>query len=318
MLRWISLVVISISLIACSKVGENRQKVWLHTENGAYAADLSKFGEYAVVSTNTGITLWEMAKNNPKYLWHHNDKNNQVVHVDIASDNSHVVTATNAEIALWNMATGHNKGFWQIDESRIVDIKVANQGRALLIGLLNGVVEFYQLDTGRRVRFLGHTERINRVDLSDNGHFALTGSYAGEVHFWDTRTVKILRTFKHEGRVTQVAFDQSGQYAFTANSFKESYIWHLQSGKRVSQLIYPMRQQIFTSAVFSHDGATLATGAPNQKIKLWNIHNGEKIAEWRYEGDSLGVTILDFAFSQDNQTLISESSYGLAEQWRIP
>ncbi|WP_111976866.1 WD40 repeat domain-containing protein [Algibacillus agarilyticus] len=312
------LICLSLLLSACNKWGENRTARWLHTDNGTYAADLSQNGEYAAVSTADGITLWQVNQHLPKYFWRHDpEKSNEVIHVDIASDNSHVITATENQVALWNMKTGHNKGFWQVEESRIVDIKIANKGRLMLIGLLNGVVELYNLDTGRRVRFLGHNERISRVDLSDNGHFALTGSYDGMALFWDTRSAQVIHSFKHDSRITQVALDQTGQYAFTANSFKDSNIWRLSDGSQQSQLKYPMRQLIFTSAVFSNDANILATGAPNKKIKLWRVKTGELIDEWQYEAEGMGVSILDFAFNEDNSRLISENSFGLAEVWRL-
>ncbi len=307
------------ALYGCGESSNPRLQRYQHTDNGSYAAALSTQGKYAVVSTAQGITLWQVDKHLPKYVWKHQDNMaNQVISVDISSDNSHVVTANTSQLALWNMTSGHNKGFWQVKDSKITQVKVSNQGQEILIAQLNGTIELYQLHSGRRLQFLGHKERISSIDMSANGHFVLSGSYDGKALFWNSKTGQVIHDFKHsEGRITKVALDASGQYAFTANSFKESFIWQLSSGKKVSQLSYPMRQLIFTSVVFSHGGNLLATGAPNRKIKLWHVDTGKLIAEWKYEADGFGATILDFAFSEDDKHLIAENSYGLAEVWDI-
>lgn len=310
--------VLSILMLAACGSEVERTTRLEHTDNGSYDAVLSRHGEWAVVSTSTGITLWDVEKHLPKYVWHHNpDMPNDVFSVALSDDNRFAVTGNDHEIALWNTATGSNVGFWQVSESSIEEIGVSNQGRHLILALQDGKLEHFNLDTGRRLQFLGHTDRISAIAMSANGRYVLSGSYDGQALFWDSKTGQVVHKFAHQGRVTQVALHHDGKYAFSANSTKESIIWDLKTGQEISRLNYPTRFLIFTCVVFSDDGSLLATGAPNHKIKLWDVKTGEKITEWSYEADTFSATMLDIAFSPDNRTLIGENSFGIAEKWDI-
>ncbi|NTS75708.1 PQQ-binding-like beta-propeller repeat protein [Catenovulum sp. SM1970] len=307
-----------IFLVACQQAAPEKINEYVHTDNGAYTADLSTNGQYAVISSAQGIMTWQLDKNLPKYIWHHKaNELNQVIYVHIAHDNSVVATAESQKVALWNLQTGRNKGFWSVAESPIEQVKVSNQGKILAVALQNGVIEIYNLDSGRRLRFLGHQERISQIDISANGQYLLSGDYAGKAILWDTKTAQVVYDFSHQGRITQVKLDNQGRYAFTANNFKQSYIWDLQSGEKLSQLQYPMRQLIFSSVEFSNNGKYLATGAPNKKIKYWHVQTGELLSQWSFKADGFAASVLDFAFSENDRTLLAENSFGLAEEWDI-
>lgn len=316
--KLIALISLSLFLGACTNEPPLEVSRQIHTDKGAYAADLSQTGLWAAVSTPQGIRLWDTQERLPKYLWQQQpNQTNQVHIVKISQDNQVALTADKQSFAVWNMQTGANKGYYQINDANIAAAQISNRGEYVALGLLNGKIIHINLLTGRRIEFLAHQERISALTMSANGQYVLSGDYAGKALLWDTDTAQIVSRFNHDGRVSQLGLDQKARFAFTANSTNQSWIWDLSSATKISSLQYTARQQIFTSVKFSHDGRLLATGAPNHKIKLWRVSNGELIASWPFASDNFAATVLDFAFSEDDKYLTAETSYGVMQTWDI-
>lgn len=318
------LVALSLCLSACTGSDSKPIKTTRHAEQGIYAADISSDASISVVSTaQQGILVWDIAADKQLFKWSHEDDENSVNtigNIHIAHDNSYVVTADREAFALWDLISGEPEGFWRIDESTIRDVAVSNQGRGILVGRGNGKVMFFEPQTGRRLEFLGHQEKINSVDISPNGYYALTGGNDYVALLWDTRSGQVIHRFVHSSRVTKVTLDDQGRYGFTADSKRGAKIWDLQTGQEVSQLDFLQRQKIFSSASFSQDGKYLVTGSPGRKLNLWDVESGDEQHEWRVtpkEGTGpQSAVVYATGFTGENQ-VISESSSGLAEYWTI-
>lgn len=293
-----------------------------HVAQGSYAAAISDDGRFAAVSSiQDGVALWDLTDNALKYQWKHQDSSdNLVFSLAISHNNSHVLTADQQTYALWHIASGENQGYWKLDAATVRDVAVSDNGAHLLIGKSDGGVQHITLSSGRRLEFLGHTERINSVAMSPNGRYALTGGNDYKAHLWDTQSAQIIYSFSHPSRVTKVALDPKGRYAFTADSQDLAQIWDIQTGQLVSKLQFIARQQVFSAVRFSSDGKYLATGAPTRKLALWDVQSGAELQQWQVgvKPDSRppSAVVHAVAFLGDKQ-LISESSSGIAEVWEI-
>lgn len=295
---------------------------WRHVEEGAYAADISTDGKLIVASgVSNGISVWRLGQQSPRYnLSQQGNGENLVITMHIAANNSHVVTADREAFALWSMASGEPVGFWRIDESTIRDVAVANDGKGVLVARSSGKIMWFEPNTQRRLEFLGHTEKVNSIDISPNGKYVLSGGNDYLAYLWSTETGQIIHTFNHSTRVTKVALDDQGRYAFTADSKDKSQIWDVQTGEPVSQLQYIARQQIFTDAVFSEDGKYLLTGSPARRVFLWDVASGEKVDAWEVavrESVSPATAVVYAVGFLDEGHIITTSSSGLTEQWKM-
>lgn len=313
-------------LSACQPNSSKPIDRWQHSIEGAYAADISNNAQYSVVSSiHHGISLWDLENNALKFNWsqQQDSADNLVLAIDIANDNNYVLTASRKNFALWNITTGQSEGYWQVRDSTISnirDISLSNNGEYILIGKSNGTVVHMTIDSGRRLEFLGHSEKVNSVDLLPNGRIALSGSNDFVAYVWDTQSGQVIYRFNHPSRVTKVALDYKGRYAFTADSQKSANVWDLKTGKLVSQLNLTNRQEVFSSVQFSSDGTKLLTGTPSRKVSLWDIASGKRIESWhvtaRDETRPTGAVVYSVAF-RDNSHFITESSSGYAELWQI-
>lgn len=309
-------------LFGCSVPQTTPLQTWRHVKDGAYAADISTSGELIVVSgVNNGIEVWRFGADQPLYSWQHQGEgNNLVTTVHISADEQYVVTSDREAFALWSVASGEPTGFWRVDESSIRDIAVANSGKGILVGRSSGKIMYFEPETSRRLEFLGHTEKVNSIDLSPNGRYALTGGNDYVAYLWSTDTGQVVHTFTHPSRVTKVALDDFGRYIFTADSKNHSQIWNAQTGELISTLSYTARQKIFTDAVFSEDGKYLLTGSPSRRIHLWSVDNGKQLAEWKVAPRETSVpatsVVYGVGFSKDG-TILSSSSAGLTSTWEL-
>ena len=309
---------------ACTPSAGKPLQRYQHSIEGSYAGDISNDGKWSVISSiHHGISVWDLEKNALTYQWsqQQNSSDNLVLAVDISDTNSHALTASRENFALWNMKTGKSEGYWKVRESNIRDIAISNNGDYLLIGKGNGTVVHVAVDTGRRLEFLGHKEKINTVDMMPNGRVAMSGGNDFIAYVWDTMSGQVIYQFNHTSRVSKVALDPQGRFAFSADSMKSAYIWDLKTGKLITQLKGTKRHEVFSSARFSPDGKTLATGAASSKVSLWDIATGKRTASWhvtpKEANRPTGAVVYSLAFS-DNNTLLTESSSGYAERWQIP
>ncbi len=316
----VTFLILGLGISGCTIPETTPVAAWQHAEEGAYAADISTDGKLVVISGVTSdIRVWRVGESSPVYNWaQQTEGNNLVSAVHIAADNSHVVTADRNSFALWSLTSGEPVGFWRIDESTIRDLAVSNNGQGVLVARANGKIMFFEHETQRRLEFLGHTEKVNSIDLSPNGKYALSGGNDYLAYLWSTDTGQIIHTFTHSSRVTKVVLDDAGRYAFTADSRDKSQIWDVQTGERVSQLQYIARQQIFTDAVFSEDGKYLLTGSPARRAFLWDVTSGEKLDAWevaaRKSVSPPTAVVYGVGFAGNGMVLTTSSS-GLTEQW---
>ena len=307
-------------LSACYGPSSKPIAAFRHAEKGVFAADVSADASLAVVAgIGNGIKVWDLVNNELLYNLSQGSQENELIgNIHIAADNSYVVTADRINFALWDLTVGEPVGFWRIDEASIRDIAVASAGQGILVGRANGKVMYFEPNTGRRMEFLGHQEKINSVDISPNGSFALSGGNDYTAYLWSTKSGQVIRRFTHPSRVTMVALDDQGRYAFTADSKKMARVWDVQSGEPISQLAITERQKIFTTAAFSEDGKHLLTGSPSRKMTLWEIASGKVLKQWKVEpreGTAPRTAVVYGVGFLADGNLISESSSGLAEIW---
>ncbi|ASD65762.1 WD40 repeat domain-containing protein [Pseudoalteromonas piscicida] len=292
-----------------------------HASRGVFSAALSADGRYSLVSSiEHGAVLWDNQEQGLKFQWRHSDAPDDLIHsLALANDNSTAVTATDKTFAIWSVANGQNLGYFEIESGTIRDIAISNAGRYLLYARSDNVVVHLDLESGRRIEFLGHQENINSIAMSPNGHFALTGGNDYTAYFWDTRTGQVIHRFNHPSRVTKVALDDQGRFAFTADSMKKASIWQLTSGDLKAQLQYIARQKIFSAVRFNQDATLLATGSPNRELILWQVSDGERLQTWRVqprEGSRpKSAVVFDVAFQDQDTALLTESSSGLLEKF---
>lgn len=310
---------LSLWLAACSEVQNKSISSTQHAAQGTVAAAISAPNQLAAVSSLTsGIVVWDLAKQQPKFrLSQAAAVDNIVSLLTFSPDGQFLLSADRQHFSLWQMQDGQNQGYWSLPDATVRDIAVSNQGKHLLIAQDNGKIQHVTLQSGRRLEFLGHTEQVNAVAMSPNGRFVLSGGDDLKAYLWDSQSGQILQTFVHPTRVTKVALDQQGKLAFTADSQQQATVWDLKTGRAKVQLALG-RGRIFTSVRFSDDGRYLLTGAASRRVSIWDLQSGKMVQDFQVslaeQYKSSSAVVYDVALISPQQ-LLTESSTGLAEVW---
>jgi WD40 repeat protein len=101
---------------------------------------------------------------------------------------------------------------------------------------------------------------------------------------------------------------------------KSANIWDLKTGKLISRLQGTKRHEVFSSVRFSNDGKTLVTGAASKKVSIWDVTTGKRLNYWyvtpKESKRPTGAVVYSVTF-RDNSHILTESSSGSAELWKI-
>jgi len=306
----------------------------LGDNNFVFATAIANDDSYAVLADKENFSLWDISTGQNQGYWQ--VRQSKVVYrtktINGATKQLSIYDVVDSNKCL-NPSAERNEHCVVVGNIRAID--VSNQGKHILIGKSNGVVVHINIATGRRIEFLGHQQvlldeenkpfhinnAINSVALSPNGLYALSGSSDQSAYLWNTKTGQVIYKFQHHNRVLLVGLDAKARYAFTTDSGHQASIWDLSTGKMISQLQHISRQEVFSSARFSHNGRYLVTGAPTRKLTLWHVKTGKQMKEWlvspRKNSHPSSAVVYSAAFINNDTQIISESSSGLNEVWDI-
>ncbi len=321
MLRTLKIVLLSVTLLACSPAAELIERNE-RTSSRVQAAAISKNGSFSLVSTTEeGLRLFDTQSGQLLHNWQQEDGGiSQIIAISFSDDGNVVLAASRMTVVLWSTVNGEVLGAWRNDDSFILDVAVSNHGEHIVLARNDGIVILFEPKTGRRVEFQAHTDRVNQVEISANGQYVLSGSNDHQAILWRTDPVQIVHHFPIEGRITRLAMDSAGRYAFVSSGVSAN-LYNLVSGKLQQSLDIRANQKVFSSAAFSADSQWLLTGTASRLIEFWDVTTGERVCHWRIDGRAgehpprAAIIALGFI---NAQTIAIETSAGFGELWQLP
>lgn len=308
-------------LTACGQASERADR-FERSPSRTQAAAISNDASLSFVATSEhGLMLFDLKNQQRLHNWQQDqDGIAQINSVALSADNRIAVAASRETLAMWDTQSGAVRGYWRMDESTIRDIAVSNRGQHIVIGRSDGAVLLFEPDSGRRLEFFGHSERINSVDISPNGRYVLSGGDDHQALVWRTADAQIVHDFAADGRVNRVHFNPDGSTALVASAQTAS-IWQLTSGELISELRHRSRHKSFVSAAFSADGHYLVTGSPSRHLEVWRVSDGRRLHSVNVSGREgehpPRAAVIAVGFGGQTGEVFSENSAGFAEHWQF-
>lgn len=193
-----------------------------------------------------------------------------------------------------------------LDGGTVWSLAFAPDSQTLASASSDKTVKLWDSHTGQLMRTLyGHEKSVDQVVYSPDGSSIASASRDHSIKLWDARSGQLKRTLSPGERPISIAFSPDGKLLANASSVREQVngetdiigsrvlLWDVETGeivRELERLHFPeshpeatTRGGRFYSAVFSPDGATVATGAAlwegvqivGGEVKLWNAQSGE-------------------------------------------
>jgi WD40 repeat protein len=139
----------------------------------------------------------------------------------------------------------------------------------LVTGDDNGIVRFWNLDTGRIVRvFSAHTAAIRSVAFSPDGKLLLTASADHEARIWNAVTAALDHILRwHFGPLAGAAFSPDGQWVVTAGP-SAAGVGSVSTGRRLL-LLRGHTEPLVGAGFAGRNGHTLVTAGKDGTLRAY-------------------------------------------------
>jgi WD40 repeat protein len=204
---------------------------------------------------------------------------------------------TKGRVELWNLGARQRIASWTMGTNWVTAVAFSPDGSSLATADETGMVKIWSLATRSEIAaFRASSGFLGVMAFSPDGKALATGSFASaDARVWDLVTrSRILELGVHANFVT---FAPDGKSFVTCSvGENEAQFWEFPSGQRLGTLKGHVGGM--TQVTFAPDGHTLATGAYDGRIKLWNVATRQEVATLPHPG-----TINALRFSPDGRTL---------------
>jgi WD40 repeat protein/class 3 adenylate cyclase len=190
-------------------------------------------------------------------------------------------------------------------------VAFAPDGRVLASAGEDRAVRLWRVADGLTTHLLlGHTDRVTGVAFAPTGTILVSSAEDKTLRLWRTADGILLRTMEgHTAGVLCVAFAPDGQTLASGGGAYDRTVrlWRVTDGTVVRTLFGSQRRVLeghtgaITSLAWAPDGQTLASGAADRSIRLWNPAAGVFIRELVGHTD----VVSGLAWAPDGQTLAS-------------
>lgn len=308
-------------LPACSKPDSTAEISFNHAPHGSVNSYLSEDGQYSVsINHDNTVYFWNLKKQTLTYVWQQSSQLNDPIYLaHIASNNHYVVTAASSAFALWDAHSGKNLGYWQVKDAKIRDIKVNNSATSIFIAQSDGKVIVFNPQQQSRLEFYGHSHSVNSLDIDDNGDWVLSVADDYSALYWQAQSGEVRYRYTMPSRI-HFGKILNDELAFISTT-TDLQIVDLTSGTVKTQLT-GLDKTYTSAAYFYPEKSYLITGHSQQLLMLWNVQSGKLIKSWTAQAKSSrafdGGMIQSIAIDSLHPYIVSQSSIGLTEYWKIP
>ena len=205
--------------------------------------------------------------------------------VAFSPDGKRLAVATGVGIWIYDGQTYHELALLTGHTGVVRTVAFSPDGKILASGEEDGTIKLWNLETGNVTTLAGNLFHVDCVAFSPDGKMLASGSWDGLVKLWDIESGQNLATFA--GRE----------------------LWNTENGRKK---FVGYQSRVF-SVAFSPDGKTVASGAQDRVIRLWDVETGQNISTLTGHED----VVFSVAFSPDGKTLASGAQDDTVKMWDV-
>jgi WD40 repeat protein len=272
-------------LAICSAEGIKIWQVWtgrcLHTIRHPDAIDLRQISfspdghQMITASFSCDLHCWDVDTGTHRHAM----RGHPTQIYQVSYDNfGQAISACLEQVRVWNLVDGNCVR--TIDVARDVGKGIAYYDSMLVTGSDNGVVKFWNLDTGKCLQTsTGNAARV--MEIATHPHLPLIASTRdnGTVNFWDlsgslkTGVTPPMRSYQgHRGMSTALAFSNSGRLLASTGSDRLIHLWDVERGL-ICQSFAGHTDGVDLLRFL--DERTLLSHGNDGTLREWNLATGE-------------------------------------------
>jgi WD40 repeat protein len=243
------------------------------------------------------------------------------------ADGRRVATASyDGTAAIWDAVSGACLRQLRGHRWRVGSVAFSPDGKRVATGSWDMTARIWNAETGQLLRTLsGHKAYIGLVAFSADGTKLLTASADNTACLWDPVRGEMVAALKgHQGGISAASFSPDGKLVLTAageahwgpdgqhlseSTDTTARLWSAATGKLLQQL--KGHATSVYAAVFSPDGARIATGGADGAVRVWNRAGTGAPLVLTHDG----ANIRALAFSPDSRALAVATVGRLAQLW---
>jgi len=217
--------------------------------------------------------------------------------------------------ALRNTLKGH--------ANDVCGVAFSPNGKLFASASQDKAVRLWEVDTGRNIATLEHSDPVEAIAFSPDGQTLASGGWANTVWLWNVKTHKVASTLKTTATalVKSLAFSADGKTLASGHGFNKIYLWEVATSKPKA-ILQRDERAIIQSVAFSPDGSLLAAAMGNSGQDTWVTSAGIRIwtvATGREKAFLKGHTgpVNSVAFGPDGRILASGSFDNTIRLWDV-
>ena len=272
-----SSILFSLALAACAEGPSSTKQL---ATQGLLSGELSPSGEQAVIgSIHHGGSFWDTKKKERLYDWNHQSGQFSSLRATaISGDGKRALTCEEKNLVVWDAANGKSLQFWQAAD-RIETASMNHDGSRALLGLRDGTVSYFNLDSGIALHNFSHSAAVRATGLSADGTIGISAGDDNIAKIWNLRSGKEQFSLALNNQIKTAAISDSGKLAFTTAQREDALVWDTQTGKPKFKL--KNRYINYTTADFSDNEQFLTLGTFQGTVTKYNIKKGTEEKSWQ-------------------------------------
>jgi WD40 repeat protein len=227
-------------------------------------------------------------------------------------------------ITLWDVSQGTSRAVLKGHSFAVLAVAYSPDGKTLISGSADETVKLWDVATAKCIRTLtGHSGHVNSVRISPDGKTAASGSCDATIRLWNVAAGDEIGALKgHTDWVCSIAFAPDGKTLASASRDTQIKFWDVNKKKEVATrdgytgIIDPAAgwTGAVSSIAFSPDGGTLASGAHDNAIRIWDAISRDEVAA--AEG-RIGEAVGALAFGPSGNVLAVGCYNTTIELWEV-